>query len=127
MIPEKMMELKRWAVVGVKPDEDQYAYMIFKILKVKGYTVYPVNPRYDKIDEYICYHSVSEIPEEIDVVDMVVNPGIGEKLIDDIYKRHIKYLWLQPGSYDDEFIEKIESKGFTYVKDCILERLRLKG
>ena len=119
------MELKRWAVIGVKPDEDQYAYKIFKILKEKGYTVYPVNPKFDKIDEYDCFRSVLEIPDKIDVVDMVVNPRIGEKHIDDIYKKHIEYLWLQPGSYDDEIIEKIENKGFIYVKDCILARLRL--
>jgi uncharacterized protein len=126
MTPEKLMELKNWAVVGVKQDEDQYAYKIFQILKEKGYTVYPVNPKEDDIDGYKCYSKVSDIPGQVDVVDMVVNPVTGLKLLDSIEEKNIKYLWLQPGSHNKEFIEEVEKRGFIYVQDCILARLKLR-
>ena len=126
MTPEKLMELKNWAVVGVKQDEDQYAYKIYQILKEKGYNVYPVNPKADDIDGDKCYSKVSDIPGQVDVVDMVVNPGTGSKLLDSIEEKNVKYLWLQPGSHNEEFIEELEERGFVYVKDCILARLKLR-
>ena len=126
MTPEEMMSLKNWAVVGVKPEKDQYAYMIYSILKEEGYNVYAVNPKFDMIGEDVCYPSVPDIPHDLDVVDLVVNPQVGSKLLDGIAGRKVKYLWLQPGSYDDKLISEIEKKKFIYVKDCVLARLRLK-
>ncbi len=127
MTPEKLMELKKWAVVGVKQDEDQYAYKIYQILKENGYTVYPVNPKADQIDGDKCYPKVSDIPGPVDVVDMVVNPLTGRKLLDSIAEKNIKYLWLQPGSHDEGFIKELEERGFIYVRDCILARLKLRS
>ena len=126
MTPEDMMGFKNWAVIGVKPDKDQYAHMIYSILKEEGYAAYPVNPKFEMLGDDVCYPSVADIPYDIDVVDLIVNPQVGAKLLDGIAAKNVKYLWLQPGSHDDKLINEIEKMKFVYVKDCILARLKLK-
>jgi len=127
MTPENLMKLKNWAVVGVKQEENQYAYMIYRILKEKGYNVFAVNPKASEIDGDKCYPLVEDIEKPIDVVDMVISPAKGIQLLEGIADKGIKYLWLQPGSYDDEFLKEAKRRGLVYVKDCILARLKLKG
>jgi uncharacterized protein len=123
MSPEEMMRFRNWAVIGVRQDAEQYAYRIYRILKENGYNAYPVNPRSESIDGNRCYASVLDIPYEIDAADMVVNPVTGAGLLDGMKEKNIKYLWLQPGTYNDSFIAKAEAMGFIYVRDCILARL----
>ena len=52
------------------------AYKILKTLVKKGYEVYPVNPRFSDVDGVKCYKSVSDIPFDIDVVNVVTPPSV---------------------------------------------------
>lgn len=120
MVKEKMLALKRWAVLGATNKLEKYGYKIFKILLDKGYEVYPVNPRINTIDGVKVYPTLLEIPETIDVVDFVVNPKIGEKLIHQVSQLGIKNIWLQPGARSEELDRLSEELNLNVVKSCVL-------
>lgn len=69
----RLFEPRRIAVVGASPKGGMGAHLIGN-LRSHGYTgeVVPVNPKYDEIDGQVCYHSVSEIPNEVDVAVLLV-------------------------------------------------------
>jgi predicted CoA-binding protein len=122
-LSHEMLKMKTWAVVGASTKKDKFGYKLYKKLKDHGYQVYPVNPGYDTIDGDKCYHSLSELPETPDVIDMVVNPRIGMNIIEEAAQLGIKYIWLQPGTHNEEIVQSIEEKGMQYVKDCVLVAL----
>ena len=122
-LSQEMLKEKVWAVVGAGTDKKKYGYKLYKKLKDHGYRVYPVNPGYESIDGDTCYRSLSELPEKPDVIDMVVHPRVGIKVIGEAAQLGIRNIWLQPGTYNDEIIQSIEQNGMQYVKDCVLVAL----
>lgn len=123
MLEQKLLEMKVWAVVGANQDPDKYGNKIFRLMLSKGYRVYPVNPLYDEVEGEKCYQNLASLPEVPEVIDMVVSPKRGKAVIEEASSLGIKYIWLQPGTYDDEIMELIESKGMTPVKGCVLAAL----
>lgn len=121
---EEMLEKKIWAVSGVTGRKERFGYKIWKILKENGYTTYGVNPNYDELEDEKIYHSLVDIPEKIEVLDMVVGPNIAIDTLDDAKDAGIEYIWFQPGSYNDEVIAKAESMDFKILyDDCIYAEL----
>src|SRR6266436_343315 len=57
------------AVVGLSGDWFRPSYFAAKYMLEHGYTVIPVNPRYDAILGQKCYKSLREIPVKVDIVD----------------------------------------------------------
>lgn len=123
---ELMISKKRWAVVGARPDRETMGYKIPMLLEEKGYTVYLVNPNYDEIDGRKVYSSLLDIGEEVDCVDIIVNPKISLKVLDEVAQLGIKYVWFQPGTIDKDVIKKAREYGIEYVKDCVYATLKDK-
>lgn len=124
MEEEKMLEKKVWAVVGANENPDKYGNMIYKKLKARGYKVYPVNPNYETIEGDKCYKNLSSLPEVPEVIDMVVSPKRGKEVIEEASNIGVKNIWLQPGTYDNQLMSLIDSKGLNAVQACVLVALR---
>ena len=123
-IREEMLEKKIWAVAGVTAKKDRYGYKIWKKLKEHDYETYGINPNYDDIEGEKIYHTVLDLPKKVDVLDMVVAPKIGMKTLDEAKEAGVEYIWFQPGSYNDEILEKAKELGFKVLyDDCVYARL----
>ncbi|GFN35938.1 CoA-binding protein [Tepidimicrobium xylanilyticum] len=127
MVKDEMMSKEVWAVVGVTPNEEKFGYKIWKILLDNGYETYGVNPNYDYIHNKKIYPTLKDVPTNIEVVDLVVSPKVSLNVIDEAKELGIEYLWFQPGTFDQEVIDKAEKLGFKIIyDDCVLATL-LKG
>ncbi len=119
-----------FAIVGVSSNPEKWGYRVYKDLKEKGYKVYPINPKLEKINGDKCYPNLHQLPERPDVVVTVVPPKITEKIIEEAAELGIKKIWMQPGSENEKIIKKGEKTGLTLVHGtCILEtvvQLQLK-
>lgn len=119
----KMFELKEWAVLGATPTQTKFGYKIFKKLQGCKFNVIPVNPLYDSIEGITCVSDLSK-PMGIEVVNIVVSPKRSLLALDDIAAQGIRYVWFQPGTYDDEVIRKAQSLGLEIVYGyCVLVEL----
>lgn len=126
-IKEEVLEKKNWAVVGVTAKKERFGYKIWKILKKHDYNAFGVNPNYEEIEGEKIYHSLRDVPEKIDVVDMVVSPALSMKTLDEIKELGIEYVFFQPGTYNDQVVEKAEELGFKYlINDCIYAILKAR-
>ncbi len=124
LLEEKMLEKKIWAVAGANEEPEKYGNKIYRKLLSRGYTVYPVNPKYEAIEGNRCYKDLSSLPQKPEVIDMVVSPKRGRPILEEAARLSIGFIWFQPGTYDDELLEFTKSLGLKYVLACVLVALR---
>jgi uncharacterized protein len=58
------------AVVGLSANWYRPSYFAAKYLKDHGYTIFPVNPRYETVLDEPCYPDMASIPQVPEVVDL---------------------------------------------------------
>ena len=100
-----VLKQKKFAIVGSFRNKEKVAYKIMQDMEKKGYEVYPVNPNMKIVDGKVSYKSISDIPFDIDVADIVTPPDVTEKIVEECLKKGIKRVWLQPGAESDKVIE----------------------
>jgi predicted CoA-binding protein len=120
MLEETMLQKKVWAVVGANEDREKFGNKIYRRLKTRGYEVYAVNPMNETIEGDKCYKDLSSLPKVPEVIDMVVSPKRGIPILEEAAKLGIQFIWLQPGTYDDELLKKIDELGLKAVQACVL-------
>lgn len=119
-----MLGKKIWAVVGVNQNPEKYGNMIYKRLKEKGYEVYPVNPLYETVDGDPCYKDLSSLPKLPEVIDLVVAAKRAKPFLEEAAKLGVKYVWFQPGTYDNEVLALAKNLGLETVQACVLVAAR---
>ena len=122
-IPEFLAQ-KKFAVVGSFRDETKVAYSIVQSLLKRGYKVFPVNPTAKEVVGLTVCPSVKELPEAVDVVDLVTPPEATEKIVKDCQKLGIIRIWMQPGAESFPAIEFCKTHGIKVVAyNCIMKYL----
>ena len=112
---KEIMDQKVFAVVGNTINEEKYACKIKDRLEQHGYRTYGVGKE---------LKSLNEIDDNIDIVDLCINPVKGLELMKECNK-DFKCIVIQPGAESEELIEYLEEKNLNYVEGCLLVGLRL--
>ncbi len=113
---QRVLQFKNIAVVGMSKNEGKPAHFVPKYLIDHGYNVIPVNPTVNEILGRKSYHAVSEIPEDVDVVDVFRRSEDVPSVVDDaIRKKGIKVIWMQSGIYNEEAEKKAKENGMDVV------------
>ncbi len=83
---------KSVAVVGVSSDPTKLGSVVFTNMISAGYSgkLFPVNPKYTDIFKHKCYAKVSDIPEDVDVVCIVVPPKFVNDVLEDAGKKKVQ-------------------------------------
>jgi len=117
---------RRIAVVGMSRDSSKDSHRVAMFLKGMGYEIIPINPKAKYIAGLKSYKSLSEIPREIDIVDVFRPSEEVPTIIEEAIKKRIKVIWLQEGIYHP-IVEKIRKYGVKVVWNrCMMrEYMRL--
>jgi predicted CoA-binding protein len=122
---EILKRAKSLAVVGATPDQEKYGYKIFEALKEAGYQVFPVNPKYDSIGEVKCFPFLQALPVKPEMVVTVVPPEVTAKIVDECYQLGLPVIWMQPGSWREDVVDRARDYGLKVVHDlCLLFSLK---
>lgn len=114
----------KWAVIGASTNEDKYGFKIYKKLKKKGYKVFAINPNCEEILGDKCYPDLKSLPEKVDVINMVVPPKVGLKVVEEANELGIKNVWFQPGSESKELITYCNENKLNPIQACVLVALK---
>lgn len=118
-----IMVYKKWVVVGDVGNEMKYAGRIYKKLKNCGYDAVGLHPM-NKSDEFYCsFEDLKKEREDIEVLNLVVNPVRGLEIVKEAYKYGIKYVLAQPGARSHEIKDFCENNGMEYAEGCALVEL----
>lgn len=116
------------AVVGASSDPEKWGNKLYRFFKSYYRRAYPVNPHATEIDGDKAYPNLSSLPEMPDVVDLVVKPSVAREVVDEVISLGVKLVWFQPGSEDEEAIEKcLKAKLSAVWGRCLMETIRRLG
>lgn len=119
-----MLEKKNWVVVGAHPSPEKYGNKIYKKLLKFGYNVIPVNPVYEEVEGVQTMASLKDIKTSFDCVNVVVSPKRAMVVVKEAIELGIKYIWFQPGAFDEAVIDYAENNGLEVVfHACVLVEL----
>ena len=117
----EILSLSKVAVIGMSKTSSKAAHYVPKYLSDNGYDITPVNPTTDKILDKKCYSSISEIDEEIDIVDIFRPSDNVLPFVVDAIKKKPKVIWLQEGIHNLEAEELARKEGIKVIFNrCML-------
>lgn len=114
----------RVAVMGASPKEDRPVFRVMNYLKGVGFTLYPVNPRYDgkEVLGRPCASALKDVDRPVDVVALFLSAkgqGAVAEDLEDLPGRPV--VWFQPGAENDVLAAELEGKGYSVVRsDCLM-------
>lgn len=120
---KKFYNLKNIAVVGMSKNEEKPSHFVPRYLVKNGYNIIPVNPTTEEILERKSYNQVSEIKEDVDIVDIFRKSEDIVPVVEDLLKKKgIKVIWLQKGIFNQHAEEVAKKNGIDFVYNrCMLE------
>lgn len=119
-IEEILKRAKKIAIVGLSSKAERDSHRVAKYLMEYGYDIIPVNPGQKEILGETCYKSLKEIPFQVDVADLFVNPQRVPPIVDQAIARHVAVIWMQLGIVHEEAAMKAREAGITVIMDkCI--------
>jgi len=111
-------------VLGASKDESRYSNLVVKLLKEKGENVFPVNPKYEEIEGYKCYESISDITERIHTITIYINPKKLDSFVDQILQKKPDRVIFNPETEREDIEKKLLENGINVVKACSIVLLK---
>lgn len=109
------------AVLGASRDRNKFGNKAVRAFAGKGYTVYPIHPREKEIEGHRAYPSIGDVPAAyLDMVSVYLPPEIGLKVIEEVARKKVGEVWLNPGAESDELIDKAGKLGLNVIAACSL-------
>jgi len=116
-----ILSLKKVVVIGMSKNSSKAAHFVPKYLSDNGYDITPVNPTTDEILGKKCYNSVSEIDEEIEIVDIFRPSDQVLPFVQEAIKKKPKVIWLQEGIHNSKAEELAKKEGIKVIFNrCML-------
>lgn len=106
-----------WAVVGLSSNQRRAAYGVAEVLQRFGKRVVPVHPKAETVHGEKGYASLSDIPFEVDVVDVFVRSDLAGEVADEAAAIGAKAVWFQLGVIDEAAYERTQAAGLDMVMD----------
>jgi len=118
---ETFFSSSAYAVIGVSEDRKKFGNIVYRMMKEKKFTVYPVNPNLETVEGDRCYVSLADLPADVKSIVTVVPPQVTEKIVDDSIKKGIAGIWIQPGSESIAVVDRAKGAGLRVIHhQCIL-------
>lgn len=112
---KEVMQQRVFVVVGDTLNEEKYAAKIKKGMQECGYQVYAVGKE---------LKSINDVPEEIDIIDLCINPVKGLELMKEC-RKPFRNIVIQPGAESEELTAYLREKQLPYIDGCLLVGMSL--
>ncbi len=121
---EQFFSSPAFAVVGVSDNREKYGNIVYRYLKDKRFPIYPVNPNHTEVEGDKCYASVSELPDDVKSVVLVIPPEETGQVVIECKTKGITAVWMQPGAESFEAIDYANKHGIATIHDaCVMVML----
>ena len=106
---------RTWAVVVASDNRAKFGNRIYRVLRERGYTVYPVNPTLATVEGDPAYPDIASLPVGVEVLDIVIPPQRVPPVLDQAKAAGITRIWLQPGAESPEVIAHAAALGLEVI------------
>ena len=106
------------AVIGASSNRQKFGNRAVRAFVQQGYTVIPINPHESNIEGLKAYASVLDVPGPVDMASFYVPPDVGEQVIDEIARKGIAEVWLNPGAESDALVARARALNIQPIVAC---------
>jgi len=130
-VEQLLTSSKRIAVLGMKIEPNKPGRYVPAYAMAAGYEIIPVPVYYPDAEEILgqkVYRKITDVPGEVDIVNVFRRPADIPPHVDDIIAKKPKAVWFQMGIRNDEAAERLAKAGIDVVQDrCLMVELRRIG
>lgn len=124
-LAELLRHTHRIAVLGIKPESHagQPAHYVAKYMADAGYEIIPVPVYYPDVTKILgkpVYRDLTQVPGEIDMLNVFRRSEDISKHTMEILAKKPKSVWFQLGIRNDEVAERFAEAGIKVVQDLCL-------
>ena len=105
------------AVVGASRNPDKAGGSVPEGLQRRGFRIIPINPFAEVLFGERVYHSLAEVPDKIDLVDVFRPAADAPEIARQAVAIGAKALWLQLDIRSEEARRIAESAGLDFIQD----------
>ena len=109
---------KTVAVIGASSNRDKFGNKALRAFENQGYTVIPINPNEADVEGHKTYKSVLDVPGTVDVATVSVPPRAGVKVMEELAKKGVGEIWLNPGADGSEVVARARELGLKTIQAC---------
>jgi len=106
------------AVIGASNNRRKFGNRAVRAFTRQGYTVLPINPHEREVEGLKAYGSVLDVPGPIDMASFYVPPAIGEQVIEEVARKRIPEVWLNPGAESDALVARARALSIQPIVAC---------
>jgi predicted CoA-binding protein len=106
------------AVIGASSDRRKFGNRAVRAFRQQGFTVIPINPHEAEIEGLTAYKSVLDVPGTIDMASFYVPPDVGERVMDEVAKKGVAEVWLNPGAESERLIRHAKALHIEPIVAC---------
>jgi predicted CoA-binding protein len=106
------------AVIGASNNRHKFGNRAVRAFQRQGYTVVPINPHETEIEGLKAYRSVLDVDGPIDMATFYVPPEVGELVLEEVARKQIPEVWLNPGSESDAMIARAQTLHLRPIIAC---------
>ena len=106
------------AVIGASSNRQKFGNRAVRAFQQQGYTVIPINPHETSVEGLKAYSSVLDVPGSVDMASFYVPPEIGEQVIEEIARKGITEVWLNPGAESDALVARARALNIQPIVAC---------
>jgi predicted CoA-binding protein len=107
------------AIIGASTDQTKYGNKALRAYRQMGYEVYPIHPTADAIEDEKAYPTLDAVPrQDFERVSFYVPPSVGLGIIDQVARKQVDEVWLNPGAESPELEARGRELGLNVVVGC---------
>jgi predicted CoA-binding protein len=107
------------AIVGASTNRAKYGNKAVRAFVRAGFEVYPINPNASYIEGLPAYASLDDLPvDRLDRVSFYVPPHIALRVLDQVARKSVGEVWLNPGADSPAVVDRARSLGVEVVQAC---------
>ena len=110
--------MKTVAVIGASSNRQKFGNRALRAFERQGYRVIPVNPNEPEVEGHKTYPSVLDIPGQVDMATVYVPVRPGLTVMDQLAKKGVAEVWLNPGADDDRVVQRARELGLKVIQAC---------
>ncbi len=112
------MPNKTVAVIGASSNRSKFGNKALRAYERQGYKVLAINPNDREVEGHTTYASVLDVPGPIDVATVYVPPEIGVMVMEELAKKQIPEVWLNPGADGPKVVARARELGLKTILAC---------
>ena len=109
---------KSVAVIGASSNRSKFGNKALRAFLRQGYTVFAINPNEAAVEGQPTFASVLDVPGTIDMATVYVQPEVGVQVMEEIARKGIREVWLNPGADAPDVVARAEALGVKTIQAC---------